>query len=444
MRLRHRVPMVFSLSMLDVFCCALGCVTLLWLVNQREAMLRARDASGLSTTLAATQSNLAQVTSDFDAARIERARLDAALRRLRSELQAASARADELTKDLTAATRKSDDTADRLAKANSSIAVLTREADAARDQVTDLESKLKDEEAKFVTAGRRADALSEKLKDAQAANARLRSENEAIPGLRASAGETGDKLAASESRVRSLEQELETARRAFGGVDAEKKDLATRLAKAQLAVENRFEGIALGGKRVVFLVDMSGSMELVDSNTVAPTKWNAVRETLVKLVRSLPDLEKFQIILFSDQILYPLGSDARWLDPDPKMVERIQAALVAVKPKGNTNMYQALDAAFRFRPAGLDTIYLLSDGLPNIGEGLTADAAARMTEPQRSEALARVIRGVLRTTWNPALPGRPRVRVHSVGFFYESPDVGAFLWALSRENDGSFVGMSKP
>jgi hypothetical protein len=36
------------------------------------------------------------------------------------------------------------------------------------------------------------------------------------------------------------------------------------------------------------------------------------------------------------------------------------------------------------------------------------------------------------------------VRVNAVGFYYESPDVGAFLWALTRENDGGFVGMSKP
>ena len=41
-------------------------------------------------------------------------------------------------------------------------------------------------------------------------------------------------------------------------------------------------------------------------------------------------------------------------------------------------------------------------------------------------------------------PGLPRVRINAVGFFYESPDVGAFLWALAREHDGSFVGMSKP
>ena len=53
-------------------------------------------------------------------------------------------------------------------------------------------------------------------------------------------------------------------------------------------------------------------------------------------------------------------------------------------------------------------------------------------------------RKVLRESWNAAQPGRPRVRVHAIGFFYESPEVGAFLWALARDNDGSFVGMSKP
>ena len=44
MRTRHRMPMIFSLSMMDVFCCTLGCVILLWLINQREAMLRTRSA----------------------------------------------------------------------------------------------------------------------------------------------------------------------------------------------------------------------------------------------------------------------------------------------------------------------------------------------------------------------------------------------------------------
>ena len=54
------------------------------------------------------------------------------------------------------------------------------------------------------------------------------------------------------------------------------------------------------------------------------------------------------------------------------------------------------------------------------------------------------MRGTLRDDWNRHRGRVSRVRVNAVGFFYESPEVGAFLWALARENDGSFVGMSRP
>jgi hypothetical protein len=43
-----------------------------------------------------------------------------------------------------------------------------------------------------------------------------------------------------------------------------------------------------------------------------------------------------------------------------------------------------------------------------------------------------------------ARTGQARVRINTVGPFYEGPDLGAFLWALAREHEGSFVGMSKP
>src|SRR5436190_206036 len=50
MQTRHRIPTIFSLSMVDVLCCALGCVILLWLVNSREAQRRA-VAAGDTTKL---------------------------------------------------------------------------------------------------------------------------------------------------------------------------------------------------------------------------------------------------------------------------------------------------------------------------------------------------------------------------------------------------------
>ena len=49
----------------------------------------------------------------------------------------------------------------------------------------------------------------------------------------------------------------------------------------------------------------------------------------------------------------------------------------------------------------------------------------------------------LKTVLNRPTTGQAKVRINTIGFFFESPDVGAFLWALAREHDGSFVGMSK-
>ena len=41
------------------------------------------------------------------------------------------------------------------------------------------------------------------------------------------------------------------------------------------------------------------------------------------------------------------------------------------------------------------------------------------------------------------LPNQPRVRINCIGFYFESPDLVAFPWALAREHDDSFVGMSR-
>jgi len=196
---------------------------------------------------------------------------------------------------------------------------------------------------------------------------------------------------------------------------------------------------------VIFLVDMSGSMERVDENTLAPEKWKSVHETLVKVMRSLPDLHQFQIIMFSEKSKFLLGQDDKWLDYDPRTSPKaVLDALSATRPEGGTNMYNALDAAFKYRAQGLDAIYLFSDGLPNNGPGLPLSPSRKLTDLEKGELLGRHIRQILKSDWNKDRPGQPRVKINCLGFFYESPDLGAFLWALARDNDGTFVGMSQP
>src|ERR1700736_4947561 len=58
MKIRHRIPTIFNLSMVDVLCCALGCVILLWLINLREFKQRAVAAAEAGKLLVSTQRQL--------------------------------------------------------------------------------------------------------------------------------------------------------------------------------------------------------------------------------------------------------------------------------------------------------------------------------------------------------------------------------------------------
>src|SRR5437763_16238407 len=51
MRVHHKIPSIFNLSMVDVLCCALGCVILLWLYYLREAEENQREHSAILATL---------------------------------------------------------------------------------------------------------------------------------------------------------------------------------------------------------------------------------------------------------------------------------------------------------------------------------------------------------------------------------------------------------
>ena len=126
-----------------------------------------------------------------------------------------------------------------------------------------------------------------------------------------------------------------------------------------------------------------------------------------------------------------------------KSPSQVVKAMAAVKPAGQTNLHEALDTAFRFRSQKLDTIYVLSDGLPNLGPELTP-AQKDLSDTEKSKFLSKHLRRHLKEEWNVKDERGRRVVINTIGFFYESEDIGAFLWALARENDGSFVGMSKP
>ncbi|MFN4261066.1 MAG: VWA domain-containing protein [Gemmataceae bacterium] len=543
MRTRHRIPTIFNLSMVDVLCCALGCVILLWLLNFREAKERLVKAGQVSIqlqdvekqllisqqSLQTTRELLASTTHELettgqwaavlaahrDNLAIERENLDKDLQSARGQLTQLTRRLDEVTQqkanvdaELTLLTRaladvrKQKATSDaQLASMNRSLNDLQKQKNAldlllaerdtqltdattakqnAEKRLTSLEDLLKQKDTQFTAAAQAADDLARRIRDTEAQNLQLKRMAGMIPGLQAEAKLYRDKLAAAEARGLTLESELllsrkqldetlknlqnlETskdtvakqvmdrardlveARRRISELEGDKKFLMEVVNRARQAADNRFAGVVLTGRRVVFIIDISGSMGMLDYNTPAPGKWEGVCDTVAKVMRSLPDLEKYQVIIFSSKATFLLGQENDWFDFDPQISpDQVFKALLATKPVGHTNIYAAMDAAFRFRAKGMDTVYFFSDGLPSMGEGLTPEQARTLTENQRVAVMSQYVRQTLLNNWNRSIPGQQRVRIHSIGFYYESPDLGAFLWALSRENDGSFVGMSRP
>jgi hypothetical protein len=445
MRVRHRIPSIFNLSMVDVLCCALGCVILLWLLNlraakeyednaaeesrQTSALLRTaqEDRDGAYTVISALDSQIMALEEKRSALQKRLAAQEAASRELEEKLKQSGARVAALEEDLDANRRQ------------------TKSLKKTADLVPGLQADLKALEQELAQRRQEMDETAKSLQTLQASKRALeRNVSERDKELM-DARSYKEKWAAAADLLRAREKELAEAGRSLDALQQERRTLLAEAGRTRALAESRFAGIQLTGRRVVFLVDTSGSMELVDENTEAPHKWPEVARTVARLMRSLPDLEKYQVIIFAEKASFLLESSGRWLDFDPKTTpERVEKALLAHKPSGGTNMYAALDAAFRLRRDGLDTVYLLSDGLPNMGEGLKPAEAKGLTEVQLGDILGKYVRKKLKNDWNRELKTQPRVRINAIGFFYESPDVGAFLWALARENDGSFVGMSRP
>ena len=470
MRARRAMPSLVSMWMLDVFCCALGCVTLLWLLKTREAN-QAIDEAGQSLTLlqetrtdlAAEKARVVDLRSDAEKLRADYEQLGKMLATVREELDLtgqrlavvqgerdANAKTLALTdeelksrkKDLAAARGELDKAVASLAdtmKARDSAAATAKSSaeDLAKatSEIDRLSRKSKAEQAKL-------DAADLTIKDAMAARAAdAKKADELAARLAAMGQDLGE--------AKTAQAKLAEAKQQIIDLQSNQTRLNDKLKSVQAEAEKRFAGIATTGKNIVFLLDTSGSMDREDEANLDGKKWPFVRDSILKVMRSLPDIEKFQVITFSSRAEYINAATAgQWIPfKGEESIAEVGKALTAVRPQGDTNLYSAMEEAFRFRAKGMDALYLFSDGLPTSGPGLTAaqvTAQPPLRATERSELLSRHIRDKLASDWNRPVSGEARAKINAVGFFYESPEVGAFLWALSRENDGAFVGMGRP
>lgn len=514
MRVRHKPPTLVSMWMLDVFCCALGCVTLLFLLNSRMATDAANANNAARADLETADKRLAAAITSLESTRLRliseeeaRGKLAANVTELEGLRLKLSEESRQLAEQLKLARTEQSDTARQLATARADIKVAeaqldatqttlnstekkadvtAKELDASRKQVADatdvlkkrqkdievlakkealsaaategLQRLVRDKDTERIAAEARVTEVRRQLTDTEAklkqvqkdldaqltaARAAAKAAADELATAKADAAKAGEELGTARAQIKDLTKKIDDANVNIIDLQGTNAKLADKFNKVQRDTESRFAGIAMTGKRVVFLVDMSGSMGKRDLNNLDTTKWPMVVETLCKVMRSIPTLEHYQVVTFSSSASWLLGSGEWQQFEGEKSVEAVKTSLLKITPKDDTNMHAAMEKAFGLRASGLDTVYVFSDGLPTSGPNLTA-LQQNLSETDRGVILGKQIRDTLTNTWNRPEVGRSRVRINAVGFYFESVDVGAFLWALARDNDGSFVGMSRP
>jgi len=217
-------------------------------------------------------------------------------------------------------------------------------------------------------------------------------------------------------------------------------------------------------KNVVFILDISGSMEFIAeknakgeiissttnyaadkassavSKTIggeagniagsllnknvkkSVTKLQKARKKLIPAIKGLPETTMFDVIVFENGVKI-------WrkkLVPATKANKlEAQAYIEALKAGGGTNIYDAVKAAFDLAGDGakdstialnVETIFLLSDGAPSAGPVTNPDGIRKDVK-----------------TWNPL----QRVKIHSIGLGDDCDE--EFMRGIAEDNGGIYV-----
>ncbi|MFC1587833.1 VWA domain-containing protein [Planctomycetota bacterium] len=120
-------------------------------------------------------------------------------------------------------------------------------------------------------------------------------------------------------------------------------------------------GYKIKSNRIVFIVDISGSMEAIKDGK---NRLEKAKEELSKVVDRFDTNIRFNIIAFSDCVR--MWEQEGLLQATKENKDSALAWVSRLTPGGGTSTYEAINAAFEKTPA--DTIYFLSDGLPSVGK----------------------------------------------------------------------------
>ncbi len=140
-------------------------------------------------------------------------------------------------------------------------------------------------------------------------------------------------------------------------------------------------GLLMGGQHVVILVDTSTSMldrtivNILRRRNMSPEqqrrapKWQQLVNTVDWLTTQIDAGTQVQVIGFAEEATWLIpGTEGQWVTvTDGTELDAPVEALRASQPQGPTSLHAAFNAIKRLEPKP-DNIYLLTDGLPTMGD----------------------------------------------------------------------------
>jgi hypothetical protein len=127
-----------------------------------------------------------------------------------------------------------------------------------------------------------------------------------------------------------------------------------------------FYGVPLLSKRIIFCLDVSSSM--IQAAAGGGSRLDRAKRELSRVLSALPGDAYVNLLFFDDTV-------ESWRGGLVPLRDHRASALQAVSrlnPRGSTDLCGTVERAFE-DPA-VDTIFLLSDGRPNAGPGVTTGA----------------------------------------------------------------------
>jgi HEAT repeat protein len=183
-----------------------------------------------------------------------------------------------------------------------------------------------------------------------------------------------------------------------------------------------FFNIPVNSDNVFFILDISGSMRAPLTLNGGESKLQRAREELTKTLDALDSEVRFNVILFNDAVFTFSDHLVKAAEEEKKIARRF---FEKAEADDGTNIFNALNAALDIKSMGLvdrlgedielDTIFLLSDGVPTSGIVIDPEEIVRIVT--RANALSKI----------------------KINTIYLGEEPSRFMFELAENNFGQYI-----